>query len=334
VEALAAERVTLRGIARLLGVSHATVSLALRGSPRISVARRSEVLQVAERLGYRPDPMLSALRHYRRTVGRPSIQAEIAWLNFWPQPGRLRSFREFDGYWRGALAMAEAQGYRLEEFRVNSQLSIDRLRAILRARNIKGLLLPPVPATCHLSMDTLAWAEHSVVCFGHSHSGLRGMPVVTVDQAAAAALAFRKIRERGYHRVGLVTSLETVRRTRFAAGYLQSQLFVPEAERLPLLALSEENSEQTPVVSATPTGCDSDRCGLLGRATRVGGVARADGRGPGSVVGLGWRRRRGHRSERGGSGTDRSRGADCSTAVFHTRYTRFLPADLRRTSLG
>jgi DNA-binding LacI/PurR family transcriptional regulator len=29
---------------------------------------------------------------------------------------------------------------------------------------------------------------------------------------------------------------------------LQSQLFVPEAERLPLLALSEENSEPTPVV--------------------------------------------------------------------------------------
>ena len=51
-------RVSLRDVARSVGVSHVTVSLALRGDPRVSAARRKEVEIAAKRLGYRPDPML------------------------------------------------------------------------------------------------------------------------------------------------------------------------------------------------------------------------------------------------------------------------------------
>jgi len=57
----------LRDVARAVGVSHVAISLALRGDARISEKRRAEIKLAAERLGYRPDPMLSSLAAYRRT---------------------------------------------------------------------------------------------------------------------------------------------------------------------------------------------------------------------------------------------------------------------------
>ena len=106
-------RVTLRDIARELGVSHVTVSLALRDHPRISKAMTTRVKQTAARLGYRPDPMLTALSHYRRGRRANPITASIAWINAWPKPEQLRSFREFDAYWRGARTAATKFGYRV-----------------------------------------------------------------------------------------------------------------------------------------------------------------------------------------------------------------------------
>jgi len=37
----------------------------------------------------------------------------LAWINCWPDPKKLRSFKEFDLYWKGAFAEAERSGYRL-----------------------------------------------------------------------------------------------------------------------------------------------------------------------------------------------------------------------------
>ncbi|HEX2099686.1 MAG TPA: LacI family DNA-binding transcriptional regulator [Candidatus Synoicihabitans sp.] len=228
-------RVTMREIARVLGVSHVTVSLALNNNPRISAARRADVLRTADRLGYRPDPMLAALNHYRRTRRPAPIQAALGWLNFWRQPEQLRRYGEFDGYWRGAAATAETHGYRLEEFAVARLASPSRLLEILHARNIHGLLLPPAPRAGTLTVDTLPWAEFSVVSFGHSHTAL-GAPVVTADQAAAASTALRAMRARGYRRVGLATSEESLARTKFSAGFLQTQLELPVEERLSILS--------------------------------------------------------------------------------------------------
>src|SRR4051812_21623346 len=111
-----AARVTMRDIARELGLSHVTVSLALGDNPRIPENRRIQVKEAARRMGYRPDPMLAALLHYRHARKSRPIRAAIAWFNLWPNPAALRSHREFDGYWMGACEVAETHGYHLEEF--------------------------------------------------------------------------------------------------------------------------------------------------------------------------------------------------------------------------
>lgn len=58
--------VTIRTVARTAGVSVSTVSAAFNPGARISATTRATVLEVADRLGWRPDRRAS---HLRRTVG-------------------------------------------------------------------------------------------------------------------------------------------------------------------------------------------------------------------------------------------------------------------------
>ncbi len=52
---------SIREIARSLGLSHTTVSEALRDSPRVNPATRRRVQKAAKAVGYRPNPLAGAL---------------------------------------------------------------------------------------------------------------------------------------------------------------------------------------------------------------------------------------------------------------------------------
>ena len=143
-EKITDKRVTMRAVAARPKVSHTTVGRALRGDRRISEATRDTVERMAQTMKYRPDPMLAALASYRRRTSKVPISAELAWINQWPNPKQLRSFREFDLYWKGASAEAERCGFRLEEFVVNQDLTPTALQRILRARNVQGILIPQI----------------------------------------------------------------------------------------------------------------------------------------------------------------------------------------------
>ncbi|QJE97088.1 LacI family DNA-binding transcriptional regulator [Luteolibacter luteus] len=233
------KRVSLRDIAKEVGVTHVTVSLALRNHPRISAEMRMKVQETAERLGYRPDPMLAALANYRRGKSDHPITSAIAWINAWPEPDKLRSFREFDLYWKGAHAAAEKFGYRLEEFRIGgTNLSPQRLHEILSTRDIRGLLLPP--HRHEPNWEDFPWSEYSVVRFGRSLRFPRAH-LVTSDQVGNTLRAFATMSERGYERIGFVTTGGDLRRNGhlFEAGFLAAQREVDESRRVPILHLGE-----------------------------------------------------------------------------------------------
>lgn len=215
-------RVSLRDIAARTGVSHVTVSLALRGDSRVSAARKAEILAVANRMGYQPDPMLSSLSAYRRSKRPVNISSAIAWINQWPNPRDLRSYQEFDAYWTGAREYAARLGYRLEEFVAGRTMSPEGLQKILRTRNVRGILIPPHSGGFHL--PGFDWSEFALVRFGTSVTDPRAH-IVTSDQASCASMAFERAWERGYRRIGYITSANFEKNTggNFRAGYLRAQ---------------------------------------------------------------------------------------------------------------
>lgn len=230
----------MRDIARSLGVSHVTVSYALRGVPRVSEAMRQKICAAAESMGYRPDPLLQALSTYRRTSKTSRIQAALAWLCCWDPPEAMLELKEFHAYWAGVKQTAEAHGYRLEQFAPSATLSLQRIRQIMRARNILGVFVPPPQSSFNLNLSELDWSDFVLVKFGHSFGNLR-VHLVTSAHVHNAILAFNKIRERGYRRIGFVTSAYSMERTQFASGFLRAQYNVPAKEHVPMLALTEQD---------------------------------------------------------------------------------------------
>ena len=230
--------VTLRDIARRLDVSHTTISRALRNDLEISKKTRERVQVVAQEMGYRPNPMLNALAHYRRGKTKLPIAAELAWFNHWPNPEKLRSFKEFNLYWQGAFEEADRCGFRLEEFTLKNA-SLERLEKILRARNIRGILLPPL-GNFAPDYRQVNWDDFCIVRFGHSINYPHAH-MVTSDQLTDGVIAYENILKNGYNRIGLATSFKM--QTRFSAGYLFSQAKWNPSIRLSPLVLSQERGD-------------------------------------------------------------------------------------------
>ncbi len=237
-----ARRVSLRDVAREVGVSHVTVSLALRGDPRVSAARRSEIQAMAQRLGYQPDPMLTSLSIYRQSKRPVTISSTVAWLNQWDDPSQLHRLHEFEAYWNGAREAAQQLGFRLEEFKISHDLTSGRLQKILETRNVRGILIPPHRAT--FMLPHFDWSRFSLVRLGISVKEPRAH-VVTSDQMNCASMAFERVHQHGYRRIGYVSSrrFDLATGGNFRAGYLSSQdAFVPLRKHLAPLFLEEEST--------------------------------------------------------------------------------------------
>lgn len=238
-------RVTLRDIAKKLGVSHATICLGLRDNPRISKTRCIQIKETARLLGYRPDPMLTALSHYRRRSGSRPVCAALAWLSFWKNPEDMHAYSEFRDYWQGANDVAAAHGYHIEVFSPNSDYPLSRIQSVLIARNVSGILVPPMPAAPAGPVplkDAFDWSQFPIVKFGYSISTLPAHMVASA-QMFNGLLACRKMGERGYKRIGFVTRRSSLDSTQFAAGFMRGQLDLPPERQVPLLLLPDDESE-------------------------------------------------------------------------------------------
>lgn len=237
-------RVSLRDIAKELGISHVSVSLALRDSPRISKQRKEQVKETAERMGYSPDPMLSALANYRQQKDNQGIHSALAWINQWPDKEQLRKHREFDAYWNGAQDAAAKLGFRLEEFRINDDLSGERLLTIFKTRNIRGILIPPHPRG--IDLKGFDWSQFSIVRFGYSVRQSK-VHLVTSEMVANAMLAYQNMRKNGYKRIGLVSQEDFDFNTRhnIRAGYKAAEdLQALPDQVIPALFLKAQNIDK------------------------------------------------------------------------------------------
>lgn len=223
---------TQADVAKTMGLSQSTVSLALRGDARIPEERRRAVQEVAETMGYRPSSAASKLASLRHKRVASAHGEPIGWINFWDQPARFHRLKEYHQYYLGARETAEKLGYRLSEFTSQGNITPKRLEGILRARGIEGLILPPHPVS--FPFDGFAWDSFSFIKLGHSISDPVGH-TVTADQSYNAILAYESISARGYRRIGYIEG--TYRRLLFDSGFLKAQQRSPIEDRLPILKL-------------------------------------------------------------------------------------------------
>jgi LacI family transcriptional regulator, galactose operon repressor len=218
-------------IAQRVGVASSTVSRALRNDPRISSEVRKRVQKAADELGYRPNPLVSALMANRRRRGSGGAVDVIALVTNYG--GRL-DWRtkdvcrwEFDGIQR----RADELGFRVEIFALaDYQWDTARLQATLRARAIRGVLLgfsrEERPNT---SFDS---ADFSVAAL----SGY--FPGVVADRANFhgffnVQLALDQMYRRGYRRPTLIAPAlnNRISNNLWSAAFLDWQRQLPKKDR-------------------------------------------------------------------------------------------------------
>lgn len=221
-------RVTLKQIAEHTGLTRMAVSLALRDKPGVSAATRARVLEIAESLGYAPDPEVSNLMARIRASRPAETKACIGLLTAGPSPETVISVTERK-YIEGVFDRAKIYGYRVEEFHIGEGgLSAARVSSILWSRGIEGVILRP------LQFGISGRSARAVrFDFERFSSVAISETIVTPDldrslhdQYTAMLITMAELTKLGYHRIGLVIEDALNQRVngRWSAAFMQFQL--------------------------------------------------------------------------------------------------------------
>ncbi len=221
-------------IAAEVGVSKATVSLALRNSPEVSTTMKKKIRETADRLGYQLNPALGQLLSQIRN--RDNYRATIALINANSDENSLKKHPTIPEYVGGINKRADSLGYRLDYFWLNDpDLKARRLKSIMLARGIKGALVVGLMNDCQFPEKLLPIAEALPLVITGVRTRNPTLPYVCVDHHGLALQAVENALRLGYKRPGLVLD-ETIDRLvegRFTAGYLYGQMRLPIQDRLP-----------------------------------------------------------------------------------------------------
>ncbi|HEY8424955.1 MAG TPA: LacI family DNA-binding transcriptional regulator [Limnochordales bacterium] len=177
----------VRDIARIAGVSPATVSRVLNGNPRVSPELRRQVERAAAQLGYRTSRL-------RRPPSRSRVVALLV-------PHVSSPF--YAAVIGGVEGEAFANGYDLMLYTTEGRSHQDVVERVLMADHACGLVV----ITPRHGED-VALADRSprlpVVVVDHRNTGSRH-PHVGVDNLRGAYNAVRYLLSRGYERVAMIT---------------------------------------------------------------------------------------------------------------------------------
>ncbi len=195
-------RVNHAQIAAAAGVSRSTVSRALQNHPALPPATRRRLQALARKMGYRPNPLVSALMAARNQPRAAAAAGTLAILTAWAPRPDLAPLPTDRRYLTGAKRRAEELGFRVEEFWLDAPgLSGQRLNQILVARGIVAVLVAPLPLN-HPKID-LQWEHFSLAAFAPS----RQIPILhraSHFHFQSCLVAVRQLLALGYRRPGLV----------------------------------------------------------------------------------------------------------------------------------
>jgi len=231
-------------VAAAAGVHPTTVSLALRGHPSIPETTRVRVRQIADRLGYRPHPLVSALMTFRRSSRDASRHTTLAYVTSSQPAGAWRQSQTLREQFAGAKERARSQGYHVEEFPLfASGLTPARVNQVLRTRGILGLIIAPLRNGANTL--PLEWEHFAAVGVAFTLQE-PNIPRVGSDHGQSVRLAIQECRRRGYRRIGLAVQRTLIERVeeQWLAGYLVEHAH-PAALRHPPPLIVDRLEEET-----------------------------------------------------------------------------------------
>jgi len=231
---------SIREIARTLGLSHTTVSEALRESPRVNAATRRRVQKAAKAVGYRPNPLAGALMSEMRRARSGTFRGLLAILDLdGPESRPASSNRYHRELVRGAAARAAELGFKAETIVTGAQgISNTRLDTILQARGIRGVLLLPVAGKADLS--SLNWPHYAGIYTDYLIER-PALHAVCPDHYRSMVSAVQRLHALGYRRLGLVLHNEHDSRLlhRWEAAFHTYHEHHAQKEALPPLIVPE-----------------------------------------------------------------------------------------------
>lgn len=207
-----APRCTLKQIAAQAGVAVSTVSYALRNHRSIPAQTCQRIQALATRLGYRPDPQISALMAHIGRGRTVTASGRIAFVWMQGRRSATRTDEFFVSMREGAVAQAQLRGYHLEEFwPAEDRLGGGRLSAILRARGISSVLFSPSIEGVTADFP-LAWEHFACVVLGHARWPVE-LHRVAHDHYHAVGQCLQRMAAHGCTRPAIVLTEEINLRT-------------------------------------------------------------------------------------------------------------------------
>jgi len=235
---------TLREIARRAGVSHTTVSLSLRNHPSIPEPTREKLRGLADRLGYRSNVLVSALMSQVRLKQHKSAPEVVGFLTGGPSADDWKQHSASVGFYEGARKRAAQLGMRVEPFWLGAGGAGSAATCrMLHARAIHGNLISPFPVPVYA--HELDWARMICVGLGYVFNQ-HALHRATHNHFRGAFLAFTRLAELGYQRIGLMLDQAENSRVNYGwlGGYLAAQSTTAGAQLRPLLTAGADSARK------------------------------------------------------------------------------------------
>jgi DNA-binding LacI/PurR family transcriptional regulator len=219
----AGRRVSIKDVAREAGVSVTTVSHALNGKGRLNPATRRRVQQVAEHLGYRPNPAARSL-----VSGKTGLIAVVASL---PADVEMTEFAYYTEVIGAASGAAVARDYALVVAPPAASAFVwDRVP-------LDGVIVVD-PIEGEAALPVLRERSIPFVTIGRDPAGHERDAVVASDDVGSARGVFDHLADAGAKRVALISIppvYSFVRDTMVAYRAWCDEHGLPPIERIPSL---------------------------------------------------------------------------------------------------
>ena len=222
-------------IAKLVGVSKNTVSLALRDSPLISQNTKKKILKATAQIGYEKNKTFSKFMSEIKTVGLTRYRETIALINANEDKNAFSAHPTIPRYVEGIRKAAKREGFALDEFWLHDpSLNGKQFVRIFKSRGIRGGVITGLMNNNRLpTKHKELWDSFKFVVTGVRTYGPT-LNFTIADHFLIAYQATLQALEHGYERPALILDkeIDDLIEGRFTGGFLRAQMNLPTKNRI------------------------------------------------------------------------------------------------------